>query len=185
MQCDKNCRNPDAEFARWHSPVAFVEVVEKWDSKTPKEVFLGGPGGSLREAWVLAEFVKLTEVDRVRLSDPDELWPDGYVEIGGEIKSIEITEVMELTRRRGDELKNPGPAVQMDPGENWVARAEAIPAALRAAVERKVKNRYGSSATLLVYLNISEWGIRQKETEQIIAEVKAEHASSFEQIVVL
>jgi hypothetical protein len=171
--------------ARWHSPVAFVEVVEKWDSKTPKEVFLGGPGGSLREAWVLAEFVKLTEVDRVRLSDPDELWPDGYVEIGGEIKSIEITEVMELTRRRGDELKNPGPAVQMDPGENWVARAEAIPAALRAAVERKVKKRYGSSATLLVYLNISEWGIRQKETEQIIAEVKAEHASSFEQIVVL
>ena len=57
--------------------------------------------------------------------------------------------------------------------------------ALRAAVERKVKKRYGSSATLLVYLNISEWGIRQNETERIIAEVQVEHASSFERLVVL
>ena len=36
-----------------------------------------------------------------------------------------------------------------------------------------------------MYLNISEWGIRQKETEKVIAEVKAEHAATFERIIVL
>jgi hypothetical protein len=59
------------------------------------------------------------------------------------------------------------------------------PAALKARVEGKAKKRYGSRATLLVYLNISEYGIRQKETEKIIAEIKAEHAPDFEQIIVL
>ena len=48
-----------------------------------------------------------------------------------------------------------------------------------------MQKRYGSPAMLLVYLNISEYGIRQKETEQIIAKVKAQHTSTFEQIVVL
>lgn len=139
----------------------------------------------MREAWVLAEYVKRVEVDRVSLSDPDERWPDGYLDISGVTKLVEITEVMEPTRRRGDELKNPGPAMQMDPVENWVARAEAIPAALKNRIERKAKKRYGSPAMLLVYLNISEYGIRQADTEQIITKVKAQHASTFEKIVVL
>jgi hypothetical protein len=173
------------ELARWQSPADFMALIEKWGSQTPKEVFLGSPGGFLREAWVLAEYIKRVGVDRVRLSDPDERWPDGYIEIVGVAKSVEITEVMEPTRRRGDELKNPDPAIQMDPVENWVARAEAIPAALSNRIEGKAKKRYGSLAMLLVYLNISEYDIRQKETEQIIAEVKAQYTSTFESIVVL
>ena len=92
---------------------------------------------------------------------------------------------MELNRRRGDELKVEDPPVRLDPVEAWVARAEQIPVSLRTSVERKAKKRYGSFATLLVYLNISEWGIRQKETEKVIAEVKAEHAATFERIIVL
>jgi hypothetical protein len=172
-------------LARWQSPADFIALVEKWESQTPKDVFLGSSGGFLREAWVLAEYVKRVEVDRVRLSPPDERWPDGYIETGRVAKSVEITEVMEPTRRRGDELKNPGPEMQMDPVENWVARAEAIPVALNDRIEAKAKKRYGSRAMLLVYLNISEYGIRQEETQLIIAEVKAQHTSTFESIVVL
>ena len=125
-----------ASLARWQSPAEFIELVEKWEAQTPSKVFLGGPGGFLREAWVLAKFVEQFAVERVRLADPSEQWPDGYIEIRGATKSVEITEVMELTRRRGDELKNPGPAMQMDPVENWVARAEAIPATPNALSAR-------------------------------------------------
>jgi hypothetical protein len=173
------------ELARWQSPADFIALFEKWNSEVPNKIFHGAPGGFLREAWVLAEYVKQVAVDRVKLSDTEERWPDGYVEVDGETKSVEITEVMEPWRRRGDELKNPGPAIQMDPVENWAARAEAIPGALKKIIKRKAKKRYGSPATLLVYLNIPTHGIRQKETKKIIAEIKAEHALAFEQIVVL
>jgi hypothetical protein len=37
----------------------------------------------------------------------------------------------------------------------------------------------------LVYLNISEYGIRQKETEAVIAEVKTRYGQAFEAISVL
>ena len=44
----------------------------------------------------------------------------------------------------GDEYK-PGPTkFTFDPVENWVARAEGIPAALEKAVTKKVAKRYGS-----------------------------------------
>jgi hypothetical protein len=181
----KELHEAHAALARWQSPAEFIECVEKWEAQTPSKVFLGRAGGFLREAWVLAKFIRQIAVERVRLADPSEQWPDGYLEIGAATKSLEITEVMEPARRRGDEIKNLGPEIQMDPVQNWVARAEAIPAALNAAIERKAQRRYGSPAMLLVYLNISEYGIRQMQTEQIIAEAKARHAPMFEQIVVL
>jgi hypothetical protein len=51
---------------------------------------------------------------------------------------------------------------------NWVERAAAIPAALEKAVSRKAAKRYGSATSLLVYLNINDYGIRQTETEAAI-----------------
>lgn len=92
---------------------------------------------------------------------------------------------MELDRRRGDELKIEDPPIELDPVEAWVARAEQIPIALRASIERKVKKHYSERATLLVYLNIHEWDIRQQETEGAVADLKAEYAGAFEQIIVL
>jgi hypothetical protein len=52
-------------------------------------------------------------------------------------------------------------------------------------VRAKSQKHYGSSCWLVVYLNISEYGIRQKETEEVIALVKAPYAMSFEAISVL
>ena len=94
--------------------------------------------------WVLTEYVKQVQIHRVRLSNPSEQWPDGYFDVGGAVKSVEITKVLEPARRRGDELKNPGLTIRMDPVENWRARAEAIPAALKDRIEGKAKKRYGS-----------------------------------------
>jgi hypothetical protein len=164
----------------WHHPSAFAEYVDKWPSNIVVRTRF------LQEAWVLAEFAKRVEVQRLRLSCPSEQWPDAYVKIGGISRYVEITEVLEPDRRRDDELRDEDvPDVWLDPVENWVARANAIPGALRTRLQRKAQKRYGSPVVLLVYLNISEWGIRQTETEQTIADLKAEHGSAFEQIVVL
>lgn len=167
-------------LATWQAPSEFMRSIDEWH---PYDVVRTR---FLQEAWVLAKFAKMAQIERLRLSDPDEQWPDAYVDIGGTTKFVEITEVLEPDRRRDDELKDEdAPDVWLDPVENWVARANAIPGALRTRLERKAQKRYGSPVVLLVYLNISEWGIRQTETEQIIADLKAEHASAFEQIIVL
>jgi hypothetical protein len=73
----------------------------------------------------------------------------------------------------------------MDPVEDWVARGESIPKYLDEAVGAKSRKRYSAPCWLVVYLNISEHGIRQEETEAIIAQVEARYAPSFEAISVL
>jgi hypothetical protein len=73
----------------------------------------------------------------------------------------------------------------MDPLKNWVERAESIPRFLDEAVAAKSRKRYGAPCWLVVYLDISECGIRQKETEAVIAEVKARYGQAFEAISVL
>jgi hypothetical protein len=75
-------------------------------------------------------------------------WPDGYVEIDGLIKSVEVTEVMEPGRQPNNE-----PAfTRFDTVDDCLVRAERIADALDKGIERKAKKRYGSPVTLLVYL---------------------------------
>jgi hypothetical protein len=73
----------------------------------------------------------------------------------------------------------------MDPEEDWTARGDSIPKFLDEAVAAKSGKRYEAPCWLVVYLNISEYGIRQKETEAAISQIKARYASSFEAISVL
>jgi hypothetical protein len=74
---------------------------------------------------------------------------------------------------------------ELDPVDNWVARARAIPSALDKAITDKVAKRYPLATWLLVYLNINEYGIQQIETEAAIAAVKQRHAASFDKVFVL
>jgi hypothetical protein len=169
------------DFAKWQVPSEFIARVDEWPSHLVVKTRF------LQEAWILAEFAKRLEVERLRLSDPAERWPDAYVQIDGTVKSVEITGVMEPSRRRDDELKQEGTWIRLDPVEDWVARAEAIRGALSARLKQKAAKRYASPTMLLVYLNISIGFLRpdEHETEKLIAEVKAQHISAFEQIVVL
>jgi len=73
----------------------------------------------------------------------------------------------------------------MDPIENWIERAESIPKFLDEVVAAKSRKHYSAPCWLVVYLNISEYGIRQKETEDVIEEVKARYRRAFEAISVL
>ena len=73
----------------------------------------------------------------------------------------------------------------MDPIENWIERANSIPKYLDEAISGKIKKNYASPCWLVVYLNINEYGVRQNETEQVIAETKACYSEGFVEISIL
>jgi hypothetical protein len=137
----------------------------------------------LHDAYVLAEFVGLMPVERVCLASSSEQWPDGYVKLSGKTHNIEVTST-HGGRRLGKEYREVK-APTLDPVSNWIARAESIPRYLDKAIDAKSRKRYGSACWLVVYLNINEYDIRQKETELVIRTIKARYAASFEAISVL
>ena len=69
--------------------------------------------------------------------------------------------------------------------ENWIERANSIPKYLDEVISGKSQKSYASPCWLVVYLNISEYDIRQIETEQVIAATKARYAAAFVDISVL
>ena len=108
---------------------------------------------------MLAEFVNLAPVERVRLAGPFARW-------------------LREDRRQDTQYRNNQypcrpdawreyrvcKTVRMDPVENWIAR-RVHPHYLRQAIAAKA---YGSPCGLIVYLNINEFGIRQAESEHAI-----------------
>jgi hypothetical protein len=77
-----------------------------------------------------------------------------------------------LKRRRGDEYKAPLKLGRNEPIEDSIAKVEQAPEAVRKAAEAKAKKGYRLSALLIIYLNIPDHGIRQKETEDPVTEAK-------------
>jgi len=75
-------------------------------------------------------------------------------------------------RKLGEEYRKAQRLAVRSGPKDWIARADLIPGYLDKAIRDKV-NRYRaaySSWWLVVYLNIDEWGIRQKEIEQVIVD---------------
>jgi hypothetical protein len=63
----------------------------------------------------LAEFaIRLKSTDRVWLSGPNDQWPDGYVRIGGVVKSVEVTIALMPGRKMGEEYRTYG-GIENDP----------------------------------------------------------------------
>jgi hypothetical protein len=122
-------------------------------------------------------------VERVRLASSSEQWSDGYVKLSGKTHNVEVTST-HGGRRLGEEYRGLK-APTLDPVNDWVECAESIPRYLDEAIGAKSRKKYGSACWLIVYLNINEYDIRQKETELVIRTVKARYASSFEEIPVL
>lgn len=171
-------------LARWQSPDAFKALVDPLCARCASRDWFNRPQLKfLHDAFVLARFARRQCVDEVCLAEPSAQWPDGFVRAAGQMHNIEVTST-HGGRKLGEEYREVrGP--RMDPVGDWVARGESIPKFLDEAISAKSKKRYSAPCWLVVYLNISEWGIRQKETEATIAEAKARYASSFEAISVL
>ena len=127
----------------------------------------------------------MQEAESARLAAPSDQWPDGFIKLRGQIHNVEVTST-HGGRKLGEEYRNPsGETIRMDPVENWIERANSIPKYLDEAIGNKAKKKYASPCWLVVYLNISEYGIRQKETEKTIDEIKTRYASAFFAVSVL
>jgi len=172
------------KLSLWQQPPAFIRTTEELCRRCTSEDWFNRPHLKfLHDAYVLAEFVRLTLVDQVRLATASEQWPDGQVRAGDKTHNIEVTST-HGGRRLGEEYRGVQ-AATLDPVKNWIARAESIPHHLNEAINAKAEKNYGSACWLVVYLNINEYDIRQAEIERVIATIKARYAAAFEAISVL
>jgi hypothetical protein len=171
-------------LAFWQSPDKFKAAVDVLCDRCASADWFNRPQLKfLHEAFVLARFAQRISADKVRLAQTSLRWPDGFVQISGKAHSVEVTST-HGGRRLGEEYRV-SKGLTMDPVEDWVARGDSIPRYLDEAVRAKSQKRYSAPVWLVVYLNISEYGIRQQETELAITQVKAQYQASFEAISVL
>lgn len=162
-----------AWLSEWRTPVdiaAYVAAVNYGMGSS--DFFRQGGVEFFRDAWLAAEFGRHRASSFVRLVAEREQWPDFEARGGDVIERVECAEADIPGRRRGDEYReaeertaNGEPHVEHDPMEDWIARAGQVPAALAAVIATKIGKRYAGRASLLVYLNIGEFGIRQAEIE--------------------
>jgi hypothetical protein len=170
-------------LSQWKSPEEFYRITVGLCARSPgPEFFNRAQFKFLREAYVLGKFAKRQRAEAVRLVAPSERWPDGLIRLEGRDHGIEVTST-HGGRKLGKEYRQPK-VLTHDPVENWIARAASIPRYLDNAVAQKAGKGY-PPCWLVVYLNIGEYGISQKETERAIAEVKCRYAASFTAISVL
>jgi hypothetical protein len=173
-----------ALLIEWQSAQAFASTTGAMCRRCRSSDYFNRPRLKfLHDAFVLADFARLKEVEAVRLANPSDQWPDGYVKFRGQVHNIEVTST-HGGRLLGKEYKEiSGPT--LDPVENWIERANSIPKYLDEAIGGKMKKKYASPCWLVVYLNINEYGIRQNETKQVIAETKARYSQGFVEISIL
>ena len=178
----------------WRVPTEMYDYVERVADYMGAASFLGQSGTTfLRDAWLAGKFGTILKRDAVRLIDESQQWPDFEARQGDNLEQVECVEALLPNRRRSDEYremerrKNLGESIgDADPIENWIARAEQIPCALQKAVRSKLKKQYSdNSRSLLIYLNIDEWGIRRKEILQKMPAALASAKGSFSRIWVL
>jgi len=137
----------------------------------------------LRDAYVAAEFARARNAEKVRLmSGP---WPDFELTIDGRVELFEATEAYRPGRRRGDEYRNDDGSVLITLQRDWVALTQQAPAWIEAACRRKLDKRYGSCSRLVIYLDMNEFGDRQKEVEACFAPATHVAKDAFEAIWVL
>jgi hypothetical protein len=173
------------ELTRWQIPKDFVAKVEELAGPIKSErLFNDSAAQFLLDAIPIAEFTKFRQIDFVHLSDKRDQWPDGQVGTPKQPVNVEVTEVLGEGRRRGDEYKNDGQAKSGN-ADDCRKCAEAIPALLEKGIERKIDKGYPKDCILLVYLNMSTYGVLQKETVAAIANIKAKYAQHFREICIL
>jgi hypothetical protein len=93
-------------LARWQTPGEFASKVKAFESLVKSStLFNKANAGFLLDAIPIAAFAKHRAVQSVRLARQRERLNDGQFRNTDETIDIEVTEVMEPGRRRGDEYR--------------------------------------------------------------------------------
>ena len=169
----------------WQTAAGFVGAVQTIGNRVPSEKLWGNRYKRLREAMTLAEICKHDPaIKEAQMMDGDP--PDAWVRFAdGQDQEVEITEVLEPGRKRGDEYRRGGAALSTFlPKAKRVPRAEEIILQLEKAVESK-SGKYGFKPNLLIYLNFPY----HSETESLIQagleNLRSKYADEFRQIYVV
>lgn len=172
---DKRCR-----LAEWQSPEAMERLIEPITS----DVFFNQAGLEfLRDASMASTFARLRQAAAVRLVA--DVWPDFEIRTGGALERFEAVEALDPKRRRGEEFRNVDGKPRMVPMEKWIADAEAAPSWVEAVCRKKATKLYSERTNLLIYLNFSEFGIRQKEVQGALPSATTTVKDCFDSVWVL
>lgn len=177
----------------WQAPAVMLEYCDRlMDHMESADLFTQGGAHFILEGWAAAKFALVRGAQEVRLVSERESWPDFQLRLNSEVGDWELTEADQPGRRRGDEYREAdqrvragGSRTRQDRVENWVQRAEQAPGAIRERCIAKAAKNYAGSASLLVYLILSEYGIRQKEVEESLPEATAPAKDAFTEVWVL
>ena len=135
------------------------------------------------DAWIVGKYGELFEADLARLSG--DIWPDGVVTIQDQEQEIEVTEALQKGRRRGDEYRADRPRYGDGGPGDWNSEAAAVPHLLMQAISKKIKKKYSVPSTLVVYLNVNDYGTNHKTIETHIRQCRFNAAARFEAVFVL
>jgi hypothetical protein len=171
-------------LTQWQTPEQFQAKVSSFASLIKSStLFNKNSAGFLLDAIPIAEFSKNRNIESLRLAEQVEQSNDGQFRNSGKATSIEVTEVMEPGRRRGDEYRIGRAAEEVrdfDP-----SLGKTIATELSKGIKKKAEKKYATKPLLLVYLNISTGGRLGNEVEAEIKKLKAEYADTFTEICVL
>ena len=177
-------------LSEWHSPTEVLAYVGDVNEFLGRYLFIQAGLAFLRDAWSSATFGHIRGASTIRLIEGE--WPDAELRFNDSVEPIECTEADVPGRRRGEEYREAedkagpyGLYVEDDPVENWIARAETAPEALRLAAEKKVAKTYSGKTHFLIYLNISEFGIQQNEIKACFLKSTEPAKDAFETVWIL
>jgi len=180
-----------AAFERWQSPEEMLRRYDEIRSQMTGEEFFNQPGLQfVLDAWAAATFGSMCSAEEVRLVPETECWPDFELRRNGTAERWEVTEADVPGRRRGEEYRYdplvPGDrALGLDHPENYIAWAERAPEAIRAVCTKKAAKNYSDNVSLLVYLNISDFGARHQEVVNSFQDATRPAKDKFKEVWIL
>ena len=138
-------------LSTWQSPAQFDKRVRELGQRVPTEKLWGSRYKQLREAMTFAGFCQHRQVKAVRMGEDP---PDAWLRFEDDAdEEVEITEVLEAGRRRGDEYRRGRAAAAVFvPHSQLALRAQLIASQLEKAIDAKA-GKYPFKPHLLVYLN--------------------------------
>jgi hypothetical protein len=176
-------KEAEVSLAQWQTPEEFDSKVKALESLVRSStLFNKAKLGFLLDAIPISAFAKYRAVQSVRLVPQREHRNDGQFRSADETIDIEVTEVMEPGRRRGDEYRSEATQAvrHFDPHlGNTIANE------LAKGIRKKADKCYRTKPLLLVYLNIMIGRRIGNEVEVAIARLRAEHAGDFREVCVL
>lgn len=182
---DAELQTEREKLEEWCTPQEFHDRVDALAAKFSLEERFNLPRlAFLRDAILLTEFSLKIGAKSVRLATVSEQFPDGFVTTqDNKTLKVEVTEADHEDRRRGDEYKDGGKAKERPSDDS--EGINVISKEVERVIQSKAKKRYKPRPTLVVWLNLDKEEIREDDVVSLLANLRSQHAASFENIFIL